>query len=183
MKSCQWRAYDHQRSFGRRYKEGAGTRTWVVRRLGLGLTPMGAMTIWSTATLLESAAKLPVVAPSLRLRRGNLSSRYLFQRPMMGPDTEPRQRATHSPKRQGGQLTDACPKEKEAKGAGDVVVRSQTIVIFGCDLRHTIERYRRRMRGKRTICCDNWATTSPRAVKALPAMARVQWGYASKDLL
>ncbi len=70
-------------------KEGGGAagnqKTWV-SGVQLGLTPMGAMTIWSTATLLESAAKLPVAEPSLRVRRGNLSSRYLFQRPMMGPD-------------------------------------------------------------------------------------------------
>jgi len=39
-----------------------------------GPTPIGAMMIWSTATLFESAAKL--VGPSLLERRGNLNSRY-----------------------------------------------------------------------------------------------------------
>lgn len=44
---------------------------------------MGAIKTWSTKTLLKSAEKL--VALSLRVPRGNLCSRYLFQRPMRGP--------------------------------------------------------------------------------------------------
>jgi hypothetical protein len=48
---------------------------------------MGAIKSWSTTTLFESAVKL--VALSLRERRGNLNSRYLFQRPMTGPKAKP----------------------------------------------------------------------------------------------
>lgn len=148
------------------------------RAVGVGPTPMGAMMIWSTATLLESATKL--VAFSLRMGRGNLYSRYLFQRPMTGPDNTLSRECLENVQEV---LTYARSKDKKAESASNVVVGSLFIVIFGRNLDRWFEMLSYVCgSGIRTSCCDSWATTSPKAVKAPPAIARVRWGYASKDL-
>ena len=107
--------------------------THIVRR---GHTPMGAMKTWSTTTLLKSAVKR--VAPSLCERRGNLNSRYLFQRPMKGPKTCHKHCFTWA---QLKALTYACPKAKKPNGAWDVVAERPPVVVFGCDLENDVWHY------------------------------------------
>jgi hypothetical protein len=76
---------------------------------------MGAIKIWSTTTFFESAVKL--VALSLRERRGNLNSRYLFQRPMTGPNAKPVTVPVFHQKVRGNSLMPA-PKEKNRSVRG-----------------------------------------------------------------
>src|SRR6266446_7274007 len=87
---------------------------------------MGAITIWSTTTLFARAEKLVELCP--RGRRGNLNSRYLFQRPMTGPEAKPVTSLVFSPKTLA--LTHACSKVKKPKCARNIIVKFPSASIF-----------------------------------------------------